>query len=94
MSHPAIHAGGGAAFSIEVDVQEKLVVVQELKRGHQAVDKKEVRRAIQKAVMRHFALKTHDITLVRQGSILKTSSGKLRRNANRMSYLSGALERL
>lgn len=94
MSHPAIRAGGSAAFSVEDPVQEKLVVIQELKRSHQNADKSEVCRAIRKAVMTQFTLKTHDIALVRQGTILKTSSGKLRRNANRMSYLSGTLERL
>jgi hypothetical protein len=52
----------------------------------------EVVDAIRFGVMTHFGLQLHDVVLLKQGRIAKTSSGKIRRHACRTAYLEGALD--
>jgi acyl-CoA synthetase (AMP-forming)/AMP-acid ligase II len=48
---------------------------------------------IRRAVNEEHGLKTHAVVLLKNGSIPKTSSGKLQRYACRAAYLTGTLER-
>ena len=92
-SHVALRPGGGAAFSIDADGGERMVIVQELERRHvrnAAMD--EVTTAVRRAVAEHHELEVHALVLVRTGSIPKTSSGKIQRRATKAAYLEGALQ--
>ncbi|MDI1443025.1 non-ribosomal peptide synthetase [Polyangium sp. 6x1] len=89
-SHPALRPGSGAAFSIEVEGEERLVVVHELDRGAQ--DPAEIGRSIRRAIAEAHDLQTYAVALVRRGSMHKTSSGKIQRRACRQSYLEHTLE--
>ncbi|HWA08530.1 MAG TPA: type I polyketide synthase [Opitutaceae bacterium] len=92
-SHPALRPGCGAAFSVELDGREALVVVQEVERTHLrklAVD--EVVAAVRRVVAEQHELPVSAIVLLRTGSIPKTSSGKIMRRACRRQYLKGELE--
>lgn len=55
------------------------------------LDVKEVIRAVRRAVAEYHDLQTHDILLLKAGSIPKTSSGKIQRHACRAGYLAGSL---
>lgn len=85
-SHAALRPGCGSAFSVEVAGQERLVVVQEIDQRTQP-NLEEVIDGIRQAVAEHHELQAHAVVLVRAGSIPKTSSGKLRRNACRKEFL-------
>jgi acyl-CoA synthetase (AMP-forming)/AMP-acid ligase II/acyl carrier protein len=92
-SHPALRANSGAAFSIEVDGQEQLVLVQEVMRTslrNLYVDA--IVEAISEAVSEEHDLQVHGVTLVKTGSIPKTTSGKIQRRACRDGYLEGTLK--
>ncbi len=91
-SHPACQIGGGAVFSINVDGNEELVVVQEVTRQARNSDLGEVFRAIRSAISEYHDLQVYAIVLIRPLSIPKTSSGKIQRHAARNSYLQGNLE--
>ena len=90
-SHPALRKGCGVAFPVEVDGEEKLVLVQELDL-RQASDPEEVLRAIRDNVSREHELQVHDVILIQPGSLPKTSSGKVQRRACREEFLQGKLE--
>ncbi|MEO0536148.1 MAG: AMP-binding protein [Cyanobacteria bacterium P01_A01_bin.123] len=91
-SHPALQANAGAAFAIDVEGAERLVVVQEIERSHlRKLDVKAVMVAIRQAIATHHALDLHRAVLVRPGSIPKTSSGKIQRRACRAAFLTNDL---
>ncbi|HWN41215.1 MAG TPA: amino acid adenylation domain-containing protein, partial [Thermoanaerobaculia bacterium] len=89
-SHPALRPGGGAAFSVEVEGEERLVVVHEVERRREA-EAREAAEAIRAAVLREHEVSPHEVVPIRAGMLPKTSSGKVRRGACREGYLSGAL---
>jgi acyl-CoA synthetase (AMP-forming)/AMP-acid ligase II len=79
-AHPAVHLGGSAAFSVEANGEETLVVVAEVV-GES--DEAEVVAAIRGAVVKEYELHVHDVLLVDPYTIPKTSSGKKQRSATR-----------
>jgi acyl-CoA synthetase (AMP-forming)/AMP-acid ligase II len=92
-SHEALRAGCGAAFAIDFKGAERLVVVQEVERSYlRKLDEHTVASSIQQAVSSHHGLDIFATVLVKTGSIPKTSSGKIRRHACRMEFLTGSLD--
>jgi phthiocerol/phenolphthiocerol synthesis type-I polyketide synthase C len=92
-SHQGLRPSCAAAFSIEVDGQESLVVVQEVERTYlRNLDADEVITTIRLAVAEKHELQPHAVVLLKPGSIPKTSSGKLQRRACEARWLDGSLE--
>jgi natural product biosynthesis luciferase-like monooxygenase protein/FkbM family methyltransferase len=92
-SHADLRPGGGAAFSIDLQGEEHLVVVHEIDRHHNS-DLHEVIGAIRQAVAEEFELQVHAIVLLKAGSLPKTSSGKIQRHACRTAFLKDEFEAL
>jgi acyl-CoA synthetase (AMP-forming)/AMP-acid ligase II/acyl carrier protein len=90
-SHSALRRGCGAAFSIEVEGEERLVIVQELEHRLQ-INVTEVVESICQAVSEKHELETHAVVLIKKGSILKTSSGKIQRRACRALFQAEKLD--
>lgn len=89
-SHPSIRPDHCAAFSVEIEGEEKLIVVTEVERRTQDIN--DVVSAILQAVAEYHELEVYAISLLKKGSILKTSSGKIQRRACRKAFLEGSLE--
>jgi acyl-CoA synthetase (AMP-forming)/AMP-acid ligase II len=89
--NPRLRTDSGAAFTVDVDGAERLVIVQEVERRNQG-NFTSVFNAIRRAVTREHELTVEAIVLIRAGSIPKTSSGKIQRHACRNGYLQGTLE--
>ena len=89
-SHPALRPGCGAAFSVDRDGEERLVILQEVER-RPAGDPAEIAETVRRAVAEEHEVAVEEVVLLRSGSILKTSSGKVRRAACRAAYLAGDL---
>ena len=87
--HPALRPGCCAAFSVETNGEEGLVVLQEAKPG--GYDPDDLVNDIRRALLRKEGLRTHAVVLLPPKSLLKTSSGKIRRRACREAFLSRAL---
>ncbi|HEY4002170.1 MAG TPA: thioester reductase domain-containing protein [Candidatus Xenobia bacterium] len=87
--HPAFRPDSGAAFSIDVDGDEKLAVVQEVTDVPDDLDA--VFSAVRRAVAESHELETHAISLVHKATMPKTSSGKIQRRACRSAFLEGTL---
>ncbi|HEY0171708.1 MAG TPA: amino acid adenylation domain-containing protein, partial [Pyrinomonadaceae bacterium] len=90
--HPSLRPGCGAAFSITVGDEERVVVVQEVDRRIEGAEAEAIIADVRGAVAQEHELSLHDVVLIRVGSIPKTSSGKIQRHACREGYLAGSLE--
>ena len=92
-SHPSLRSGYSAVFGIDENEQERLVIVCEIERTHlRKLDADEVIRAICKAVSKENELEVYAVLLLRTGSIPKTSSGKIQRQACRTQFLNNQLD--
>ena len=89
--HPRLRADCGAAFALEKDGREQLVLVFEVER-HKQGQFGEVFQAIRRAVAGEHDLNVDAIVLIRAGTVPKTSSGKIQRHACLQNYLDGTLE--
>ncbi|AFY38525.1 Long-chain-fatty-acid--CoA ligase [[Leptolyngbya] sp. PCC 7376] len=88
--HPALRPSLGAAFSIEAENDERLVVVHEVERSHiRKLNVEEVVSAIRKAIYEEHSVEVYGIVLIRTATIPKTSSGKIQRRKCRQLYLDG-----
>jgi amino acid adenylation domain-containing protein len=91
-SHPAPHVAGTVAFSLlEVDGEERLVIVHEVARDA-STDLSDIAKTIRGAVASGHELSLHDVVLVAPGSVPKTSSGKVQRGLCRSLYQDGRLK--
>ncbi|ACC81529.1 hybrid non-ribosomal peptide synthetase/type I polyketide synthase [Nostoc punctiforme] len=94
-SHQALKAGSGAAFSVDIDGEEQLVIVQEVERTYlRHLNLDEVVEAIKTSVSQIHELQVYAVLLLKTGSIPKTSSGKIQRHACRAGFLAGTLNAL
>ena len=85
-AHPGLKADGGAAFSVEIDNCEQLVVVHEVLRPKR-YDPAEVLQAVRNRLAAQFETVPYAIVLIAAGTLPKTSSGKTRRRACRDMFL-------
>ncbi len=91
-AHPALRPDNSAAFSIEENGEEKLVIASEVKRTYlRNLNVDEVIEAIRNAVIEHHELIPTAVVLLRTGSIPKTSSGKIARSACKKGFTQGNL---
>ncbi|WP_017317666.1 condensation domain-containing protein [Mastigocladopsis repens] len=90
-SHPSLRSSSNAAFSVEIENQERLVVVQELE-FRAKPNLEEVTAAIRKAVSQEYEVQVYAVVLIKPGSIPKTSSGKIQRRATKAEFLAGSLD--
>ncbi len=88
-SHPSIRKSCSAVFSVEHNGKERLAVVAELRRSILPHDTAKILEAIVGSLSQEFEIQPVRITLVKTGSVIKTSSGKIMRRANRESLLHG-----
>jgi len=90
--HPLLRPGGGATFAVEVEGEERLVVVQEVEPHCRHLPREEVIGDIRQAVAEHHALHVYAVLLLKPGSIPRTSSGKIQRSACRSGFLARSLK--
>ncbi len=92
-SHRALVGCPGAAFSVEVDGDEKLVVVQEIHREYlKKADAKFLYLRVTAIIAESFEIGVHDVIFVRPASIPKTSSGKIQRILCKDKYVKREFE--
>lgn len=98
-SHPAMRENGSAAFSLESDGEERLIVVAELEREHLpgrkgAAALSDIQGAARRAVAEQHAVALHELVFIRTGYLPKTTSGKVQRRATAQGYVDGTLNRV
>ncbi|WP_457031948.1 fatty acyl-AMP ligase [Kitasatospora sp. P5_F3] len=87
---PALGGGVGAAFSVDIE-REQLVVVHELRAARgglpAGLDLRALVREIQTELSREFSIPVGNVLLVRPGAVRRTTSGKVQRNLMRKLFL-------
>ncbi len=89
--HAALRPGCGAAFSVSVEGEERLVVVQEVE-PQSAAELEAIVATIREALSEEHELQSYAVLLLKPGSIPKTTSGKIQRRMCRALFLEGGLE--
>ena len=90
-SHPGLRPGCGAAFALEQDGEERVVLVQEL--AESSTERcAEAAEAIRQAITDTHGIPVAAVVLLAPKSILKTSSGKIRRQDCKKAFLAGTLK--
>ncbi|WP_347251759.1 AMP-binding protein [Legionella sp.] len=91
--NPALVPGAGACFSIEHEGEERLVIVQEVKRQYlKGLNTNELLQSIQEEVGSALGIVAHAIVLIRPLTLPKTSSGKIMRLRTKSLYLENQLQ--
>jgi phthiocerol/phenolphthiocerol synthesis type-I polyketide synthase C len=90
-SHRALRPASGAAFSIDADDAERLIIVQEVSDAS-SVPGEEAVAAIRRALAESHEVSPDTIVLIEPRSIPRTSSGKIQRYACREAFLAGTLD--
>jgi acyl-CoA synthetase (AMP-forming)/AMP-acid ligase II len=91
-AYETFHAGGAAAFSMEYDGIERLVVVQELERRVREIDAAEAGLAVRRAVATAHEIVPREVVFLKAGGLPKTSSGKVQRRACKLALRKGELQ--
>ncbi len=90
--HPLVRSNGCAAFSLEIEGEERVAIAAELKGLSE--EPRDVIDRIRLAAAEEHDVDVHTVILLRSGGLPRTSSGKVQRNACRLEYLTGALDAL
>ncbi|MDP4174898.1 MAG: SDR family NAD(P)-dependent oxidoreductase, partial [Bacteroidota bacterium] len=91
-SHGTIRQNSTAAFSVEKEDEEALIVVAELATTENNINFNEIFSAISNAISTEHDLQVNTIVIIKQKTIFKTSSGKIQRNAVKKAFLEGHLD--
>ncbi len=89
--HPALTPETGAAFSVQGDAEERLVIVQEAGRKTSEAEWDAAIDAIRRTVSEQFELQPTAIVLIAPGTVARTSSGKIQRHACKQQFLNNEL---
>ncbi len=90
-AHVQIQAGNIAAFGLDANGEECVAVVAEVNRRFAAKHCDEVIGAIRRAVAETHGLKLAAISLIKFGTLTKTTSGKIQRSKARQEFIDGQL---
>jgi amino acid adenylation domain-containing protein/non-ribosomal peptide synthase protein (TIGR01720 family) len=88
--HASLKPDGGAAFSVEINGEERLVVVQEIETRCKP-EAPAVIEAIREVIAEEFEIQPAAVLLIKSRTLPKTSSGKVRRAACREGFLANSL---
>ena len=88
---PSLQPGGGAAFPIDLNDEEVLVVVHSV-RSDDSMDYESMLGSIREHVTQEHGVSPSSIVLIRAGALPKTSSGKVQRRVCKQAFLEGTLE--
>ncbi len=89
--HESFCKNSSAAFSIDVDGEEKLVVVQEIDRKAPSEIAEDLKTQVKSTIKEVYDLSVYDVVLVKRFSLKKTSSGKIQRRACKEDYLNSRI---
>jgi acyl-CoA synthetase (AMP-forming)/AMP-acid ligase II len=94
-SHPALAGAQAVVFGYEQDGQTLVAALAETVPGARIADgtisRKEVERAVRRAVSAEHDLRISAVVLLKSGSIPRTTSGKPQRKASRQMFMDGSL---
>ena len=90
-SHAALRSLSAAAFAVDMEGAERLILLQEVPRRWREEEQEAAITAILRALSETFEVRADAVILVRPHSLPKTSSGKVQRRLCRKAFLAGEL---
>ena len=91
-AHPSVRPHCSAAFAVEIEGQERLVVVAEVeRRSRHCLDVAQVAGDVRQAISAQHGLQAQAVVFIKTGNIPKTSSGKIQRSTCRAKFLQETL---
>ncbi|MFG1951726.1 amino acid adenylation domain-containing protein [Micromonospora sp. NPDC048830] len=91
--HPALKGAPAAAFAVDTEGEERLVVVQSIP-DTDGVDLDDLARRLRAAITGEHEVEAYEVLLVGPEGVAKTVSGKVQRGACRDRYVAGELKPL
>jgi acyl-CoA synthetase (AMP-forming)/AMP-acid ligase II len=92
---PTLNPVSSAAFSLIIEGEERLVVVQEVTRSEvRKIDSDHIIKKIRRTIMMNSQVNIYDVLLLRPGGLLRTTSGKVQRRRNKLAYSAGNLKKI
>jgi acyl-CoA synthetase (AMP-forming)/AMP-acid ligase II len=92
-SHDALRPNSGAAFAVNIDGQEQLVIAYEVERStRRSLDIDTIAQSVCWAIARDHYVDVYAIVLLKPGALPKTSSGKIQRGTCRTQFIEGTLD--
>lgn len=88
-SDPGCRGGGGAAFAVEHDDEERLVVVQEIPNGGNF---ESILDNARRAIVEQHEIQPYAVVLIKPGTLPRTPGGKVQRRRAKELYLAGQLD--
>jgi acyl-CoA synthetase (AMP-forming)/AMP-acid ligase II len=92
--HPALQPASGAAFSVDRNGAERLILVQEVDARLDPPTREEITTRISSSITESHELHVDEIILVKPFTLPRTTSGKMQRYLCRTAYLTGTLQTL
>ena len=86
-AHPALMPGAAAAFGIEKDGEEQVVLMHEARPGQEQVDVGEVARCVRATVSEKIKIPLYAFVLLKTGSLPRSATGKIQRFLARNRYI-------
>jgi len=93
-AHEGLQPGGAAAFSIQKGSSEGLAVIAELSKTGKKFDGEDIMEAARRTIADVHELQVQAILLIPRRNLLKTSSGKVQRQANKKAFLEGKFKKV
>lgn len=89
-----VKAGRAVSFGVRSELKgtQDAVMVVESAEATEPTRSRAIRRAITQAVLQQMDLALNDVRVVAEGTLIKTSSGKIARNDNRKAYIQSLVE--
>ncbi|WP_370948990.1 fatty acyl-AMP ligase [Amycolatopsis sp. cg5] len=92
-AHPLVRPGGIAAFAVDHEQGERLVLFVETRQDKvTAADVDGIVEAVRRQVYEDHQLACHAVVVGKAGTVRKTTSGKVRRLACKQAFVSGEIE--
>jgi acyl-CoA synthetase (AMP-forming)/AMP-acid ligase II len=91
-AHPSLMPGASAAFGIDVDGEERVVLMHETRPGQDQVLVEDVAYQVRKAVSDMLKVPLATFVLLKPGSLPRSASGKIQRFQCRQQYLESLAE--
>ena len=90
--HPLLRLNNSAVFSEESSETERIILVQEAKKGiTDELNEVEIVKSIQAKITQEYAISFDEIVIIPNKNLPKTTSGKIQRNLCKNQYQSGLL---
>jgi acyl-CoA synthetase (AMP-forming)/AMP-acid ligase II len=91
-SHEILRSESGAAFSLECDGEERLIIAHEVERTYKYTDLNVVGQNVCQAIAENHEVQPYKVLFLKMGTLPKTSSGKVQRHLACSRYLADELE--